>query len=156
MKGIHRHISLWVSDSFRGKWVGPILILEPDEDDPPDLQFYWLTAFHMKSGFGGFLGCHHTIDQTMDLQLVTSEDGWTWERQLNRQPILPLGGPGRFDCGMVFSICGPMRVGDKIYILYGGRAKVHDQQLRYLDRECPHPESGIGIAEIDPDVLDIP
>jgi len=156
LKTIHRRISIWAAPHFRGKWVGPIVVLEPDEGDPPDLQFYWLTAFHLKDGFGGFLACHHTTDQTMDLQLVTSKDGWTWERQLSKQPILPLGEPGRFDCGMVASISGPMRVGEKVYILYLGRAKVHDQQLRHPDRPCPRPESGIGIAEIAPGVLDIP
>lgn len=156
LKNMHRRISIWAADHFRGKWVGPIAVLEPDQDDPPDLQFYWLTAFHLKDGLGGFLACHHTTDQTMDLQLITSKDGWTWERQNDRQPILPVGEPGRFDCGMVFSISGPMRVGDRVYILYGGRARVHDQQLRYPDREGPQPESGIGIAEIDPDLLKIP
>jgi len=156
LRKMHRRISLWATEAFEGKWIGPILILEPDEDDPPDLQFYWLTVFHLKEGFGGFLACHHTIDQTMDLQLVTSKDGWTWDRQNDRQPILAVGGPGRFDCGSVFSISGPMRVADKVYMLYGGRAKVHDQQLRYPDLECPDPEAGIGIAEIDPALVDIP
>jgi len=156
LKNMHRRISLWTVQEFTWKWTGPILILEPDEHDPPDLQFYWLTTFHMKDGFGGFVACHHTIDQTMDLQFVTSKDGWTWERRNDRQPILPVGGPGRFDCGSVFSISGPMRIRDKVFILYGGRAKLHDQQLRYPELECPQPEAGIGLAEIDPAILDIP
>lgn len=156
LRNMHRRISLWTTQQFTWKWTGPILILEPDHDDPPDLQFYWLTVFHMREGYGGFLACHHTIDQHMDLQLVTSKDGWTWERRNDRKPILPVGEPGRFDCGSVFSISGPMRVGEKVYILYGGRAKVHDQQLRYPDQPAPNPDAGMGIAEIDPDLLDIP
>ena len=156
LKMMHRRISIWWTEVFRGKWIGPTVVLAPDESDAPDLQFYWLTVFRMRNGFGGFLSCHHTTDQTMDVQLVTSPDGWTWERQNGRRPILPLGGPGRFDCGMVSSISGPMRVGDKVYILYLGRAKVHDQQLRYPDLECPEPAAGMGLAEVDPSVLDIP
>ena len=50
----------------------------------------------------------------------------------------------------------PMRVGDKAYILYLGRAKVHDQQLRHPELPCPEPAAGIGIAEIDPELLDVP
>jgi len=156
LKGMHRRMSLWTAKSFRGKWLGPTVVLEPDENDPPDLQFYWLTPFHRKNGFGGLLACHHTTDQTMDIQLVTSEDGWTWQRENGRQPILPVGEAGRFDCGMVFSLSGPMRVGNRTYILYSGRATVHDRQLRYPDQERPEPQSGVGIAEIDPAVLDIP
>ncbi|MBT3381778.1 MAG: hypothetical protein HN742_05525 [Lentisphaerae bacterium] len=156
LKNIHRRISLWASESIHGKWIGPIVVLEPDKDDPPDLQFYWLTAFHMKEGFGGFLSCHHTIDQTMDIQLVTSVDGWTWERRNGRRPILPLGALGQFDCGIVSSISGPMRIGDKVYMLYIGRARAHDQKLRYPELECPDPAAGIGIAELDSDVVSIP
>ena len=154
--GIHRRISLWTAGNFYDTWVGPILVLEPDELDPLDLQFYWLTAFPTKTGYGGFLWCHHTIDQTMDIQLVTSPDGWTWDRANDRQPILPVGAPGLFDCGSVASISGPMRVGDKTYILYCGRARTHDQALRCPDLPCPEPDEGIGIAEIEPGVLDIP
>jgi len=156
LRRMHRRISLWPTEHFRGKWIGPITILEPDDDDPPALQFYWLTPFRMRNGYGGFLACHHTIDQTMDLQFVTSKDGWTWERRLDRQPLLPTGEPGRFDCGSVFSISGPMLVGDKVYIPYGGRARLHDQQLRYPDLPCPDPAEGIGLAEVDPSLLDIP
>ena len=131
------------------------MVLEPDRDDPADHQFYWLTAFHTNKGYGGFLEILHTVDQTTDLQLVTSSDGWDWQRQNNRQAILTPGEPGRFDCGMVFSVSGPMRIGDKVYILYGGQSWTHDQQPRYPDVELAGPEAGIGIAEVDPDMLDI-
>jgi len=152
---VHRQISIWAAKTFGRGWIGPIVVLEPDRDDPPDHQFYWLTPFHTKKGYGGFLQILHTVDQTTDLQLVTSRDGWDWQRQNNRQAILTPGEPGRFDCGMVFSTSGPMRVGDKVYILYGGQSWTHDQQPRYPDVELAGPEAGIGMAEVDPGILDI-
>ena len=155
LRKMHRRISIWIAKSFGRGWIGPIVVLEPDRDDPPDHQFYWLTVFHTKKGYGGFLGVHHTIDQTMDLQLVTSEDGWEWQRQNDRRPILTPGGPGRFDCGMVFCTGGPMVIEGRAYILYGGQSWVHDQQLRYPHAEQIGPEAGIGIAEIDPAILDL-
>ena len=152
---MHRRISIWAAKDFGHGFIGPIVVLEPDQDDPPAHQFYWLTVFHTKKGYGGFLGVHHTANQTMELHLVKSEDGWDWERQHDRQPLLTPGGPGRFDAGMVFATSGPMVIGDRAFILYGGQAWLHDQQLRYPDVELTGPDAGIGIAEVDPAILDL-
>jgi len=154
LKGIHRRISLWSSPTFAshvtdGGWVGPITILENDDQDPPDIQFYWLTPFHTPNGFGGFLNCHHTGDQTMDVQLVTSADGWSWQRANNREPIIPLGQAGDFDCGLITAVSPPVEWQGKTFIYYNGRATVHDQQLRYPDQPAPNPLNGIGLAECD-------
>jgi hypothetical protein len=152
---VHRHISIWAAKTFGRGWIGPTVVLEPDEDDPSDHQFYWLTPFHTNKGYGGFLTVLHSDDQTVDLQIVTSLDGWEWQRENNRYPILTPGDPGRFDCGMVFSICGPMRVGEKVYILYGGQSWTHDQRPAYPDVNLEGPEAGIGVAEVDPGILDM-
>jgi hypothetical protein len=155
MTKMHRRISIWAANGFGRRWVGPISVLEPDEDDPPAHQFYWLTVFHTNKGYGGYLQIHDTVEQTEALQLVTSEDGWQWQRQNDRRPILTPGGPGRFDSGMVFATCGPMVIGDKAFILYGGQSWLHDQQLRYPDAEMTGPDAGIGIAEVDPARLNL-
>ena len=152
---MHRRISIWMAKNFGRGWVGPIVVLEPDRDDPPAHQFYWLTAFHTKKGYGGFLAIHHTVHQTMELHLVKSEDGWEWKRQDDRQPLLAPGGPGRFDCGTVLAASGPMLIGDRAFILYGGQSWLHDQTLPYPDAELTGPDAGIGIAEVDPTILDL-
>ena len=154
LKGLHRRISLWHSPNFGtttmgGGWIGPITILEPDRDDPPDLQHYWLTPFHTQSGYGGLLNCHHTIDQTMDVQLVTSDDGWTWRRENNRQPIVPLGNVGTFDCGMTFATCAPIVLKGETLIIYNGRSTVHDGALHYPNESRPDPDNGIGLAVVE-------
>jgi len=150
LKHLHRAISIWQCKAFDGRWLGPVRILEPDGMDAPDLQFYWLTAFKTPAGaYGGFLNCHHTIDQTMDVQLVSSRDGWTWQRELNREPILPLGPRGSFDCGLVSAMGHPVSWEDKVLVFYQGRPTVHDGKMRYPGD--PEVEPGIGVAEFSPD-----
>jgi len=155
LKAIQRVISIWNADEFNGRWVGPTLILEPDEEDASDLQFYWLTPFQTPTGYGGLLNCHHTGDQTMDIQLVSSRDGWTWKRELNRAPLLPLGAPGRFDCGMVMAVSPPVAWKGKSLLFFNARASVHDHQTRYPDQPLPDPAHGIGLAEFTPDLFEI-
>ncbi len=155
LKCKHRVISIWNADEFNGRWVGPTLILEPDEKDAPDLQFYWMTPFQTPTGYGGLLNCHHTGDQTMDIQLVSSRDGWTWKRELNRTPILPLGEAGRYDCGMVTAGTPPVSWRGRTLLFFNARASVHDHQPRYPDQPLPNPEKGIGLAEFSPDLMTI-
>lgn len=79
LKGIHRRLSIWRGPrQFDGSWVGPVTVLEPDGEDPPDLQHYWMVPYATDGGYGGLLLCHHTQDQTMDVQRMASKDGWSW------------------------------------------------------------------------------
>ena len=82
----------------------------------------------------------------MDVQLARSADGFVWERELNRQPILPLGEKGCFDCGMSMTAGAPVRWQDKVLVYYNGRATVHDGKLHYPDEPAPDPIRGIGVA----------
>jgi hypothetical protein len=149
LKGMRREISLWTCrDWKKGWWVGPITVLAPDEKDAPDLQFYWLTPFKTPDGaLGGLINCHHTANQTMDVQLVSSQDGWTWSRENNRHPVLELGAQGRFDCGMVMAVAQPVMWRGRILLCYNGRATVHDGKPYYQDEPLPDPAHGIGLAE---------
>lgn len=150
LKGCHRRISIWTSSSFSDDWIGPVTLLEPDGDDDPDLQFYWLVPFKRdQGGYGGLLNCHHTNDQTMDVQLVGSPDGWTWRRENGRTPLLAPGAPGQFDCGSVIAMAKPVRWRDRVLLYYRGHATVHDRQLRYPDLPPPSPLRGVGLAELD-------
>ncbi len=154
LKEMHRVISGWKCERFDGRWVGPVQILAPDADDAPDLQFYWLTAFKLPAGgYGGFLNCHHTIDQTMDVQLVSSKDGWSWIRENDRNPIFPLGPRGQFDCGLVSVITQPVVWQGRVLVFYQGRPTVHDAQPRYPDDIQPNP--GIGLAEFSLEFLNM-
>jgi hypothetical protein len=150
LKGMHRRISIWTCNVFGGRWVGPITILEPDEKDEPDTQFYWLVPFKAETGgYGGLLNCHHTGDQTMDIQLVSSRDGWTWTRENGRNPLLGLGERGRFDCGSVHAAAQPVKWRGKVLLFYNGHATVHDGRPHYPGDPLPQPAGGIGCAEFD-------
>ncbi|MDA0990706.1 MAG: hypothetical protein O3A51_08150 [Verrucomicrobia bacterium] len=156
LKGMHRRISIWTSGRFAEGWVGPVTILEPDERDDDDLQFYWLTPFKTRDGaYGGFLNCHHTTDQTMDVQLVSSRDGWSWTRENDRTPILPLGPRGQFDCGLIVVAAPPVRWSGRVLVFYNGRPTVHDGQPRFAATGVSDPVGGIGVAEFTDDLLQI-
>ena len=153
LKGMHRRISIWTCDAFDGNWIGPITVLEPDGDDEPDNQFYHLAPFRTSGGYGGLLNCHHTGTQAMDIQLVSSRDGWSWSPENNRNPLLGLGERGRFDCGMVYTSAQPLKWREKVLLYYNGRATVHDGQPYYPGDPLPDPASGIGLAEFSGDLL---
>lgn len=155
LKQIHRRISVWRGPTrFDGGWVGPVTVLEPDSDDPPDLQHYWLVPFAVDDGYLGWLLCHHTGDQTMDVQRVASQDGWQWHRCDDRQPLLPVGPPGSFDCGMVTTKCPPCQWKGRLLLPYNGRPSTHDHRARH-DADAPNPDigPGIGLVELDPEIL---
>ena len=61
----------------------------------------------------------------------------------------------RPQAGLVFATSGPMVIGDRAFILYGGQAWLDDQSLRFPDAEMTGPDAGIGIAEVDPALLDL-
>ena len=153
LRGMRRGISLWSTEAFAGRWIGPIGVLEADAEDPPALQIYWLSAFHTRTGYGGWINCHHTDDQTMDMQLVSSADGFAWEREYDRRTIVAPGGPGRFDAGMVSAYSGPFRWAGKVYNLYSGQSWTHDQKPRYQGDAI---WAGTGVVELEPDAIEIP
>lgn len=153
LRGLHRCISVWQTKGFDQPFIGPALVLQPDAEDAPDLQFYWLsTARTPPGGYIGFLHCHHTVDQTMDAQLVASEDGWNWRRALQREPVLPLGPCGHFDCGMAMTPGAPVALGDRLLVFYHGRPTVHDGKPRFA--EDPVVPNGVGLAEYSPALWD--
>jgi len=152
LKGMRRQISLWVNQQFTPTFTGPITVLQPDERDPYDLQFYWMTPFHAKKGYGGLLHCHHTVSQKMDIQLVSSPDGYTWKRELGRRTLLPLGAPGTFDCGMLTGIAQPVLWQGKTLMFYNGYNRTHDGQAASALKPGM-PKSGIGCAEMKAELL---
>ena len=67
-----RKVSRMVSDDFI-HWRDSRQVLEPDKYDPPDTQFYGLSAFPYGNQFLGLLWVYHTYTQFMDMQLVSSQ-----------------------------------------------------------------------------------
>ena len=125
-----RKVSRMVSDDFV-HWKDEQLILEPDELDEPDTEFYSMAVFPYGSQYLGFLRVFHTYSQLMDVQLASSRDGINWERSARRRVFLPLGfmrneyGGRSFDSGMN-SALAPAIKDDQLWIYYPGFDNLHN------------------------------
>jgi hypothetical protein len=149
----HRVISIWTAEPFPGNWIGPVQVLEPDAKDDYDEQFYWFVPFAHGEGYYGLMNIHHTADQTMDVQLMSSPNGWSWNRELAREPLVPLGPRGSFDSGMVHVSSAPVEWQGKLLLYYNGRATLHDGKARHPEDELPSPAKGVGVVVLDPKVF---
>ena len=69
-------------------WSQGTTIIEPDENDPADLQFYYLAVNHTPAGRVGMLGRYLVEAQTMDIEWCFSKDGINWDRP-QRKAWLP-------------------------------------------------------------------
>ena len=130
-----RKVSRLASDDFI-HWSDDRLVLEPDEHDPPDTEFYGLSAFPYGGQYLGLLWVFHTSPQTMDAQLVSSRDGVHWERGVYRRMFLVLGymvnqySGQSFDSGMVFPVTAPVVRDGQLWIYYSGFDNLHNAPAR--------------------------
>ena len=120
-----RKVARVVSKDFV-HWKDDELVLEPDTLDQPDTEFYGLSPFRYGNQFLGFLWVLHTYSQQIDIQLVSSRDGLTWDRSAHRRIFLPLGfvkngynGRG-FDSEMIMSIAPPAVKDGRLWMYYSG------------------------------------
>ena len=80
-------------------------------------------------------------------QLMSSRDFVHWRRIGDRQPLIPLGADGQWDCGMIMTTNTPLVVGDEIWIYYGGFNVGHaDDELYKRGQSNPDKRAGIGLA----------
>jgi len=118
-------------------WKPAELILVPDKFDDrwieKDLQhtdLYGVSAFPYEAGYVGFLWIFRITDGGSDgpilIELVSSRDGITWQRQEGeRTPILELGASGAWDAGMIVTPNHPLVEKDTIKLFYGGFGGTH-------------------------------
>lgn len=74
-------------------WSERRRVVEPDANDPVDLQFYYLSVTHTERGRVGLLGHYRLDSQTIDLEACYSSDGIHWERP-QRRPWVERDSPG--------------------------------------------------------------
>jgi hypothetical protein len=108
-------------------WTRPRLILAPDAQDG-GTQLYGMVDFPHESLWLGVVQRYRaTTDLTLDLTWGVSHDGRHWSRVEPRDPFVPVGPPGAWDCGNNSpSNNPPIRVGDELYFYYGGRDQSHN------------------------------
>ena len=65
-------------------WSAPELVVQADNRDPWDQQFYHLAVQYHEDWYIGSLGHYRVEDkqQTLDLELIFSRDGRNWERPM--------------------------------------------------------------------------
>ena len=81
----------------------------------------------------------------IEMQLAFSRDGFYWQRAFDRTPIIPRGGLGEWDSGMVYRTAEPHIVGDEIWIHYNG---FRDRHGPPYDFSPTGRTSGIGLARL--------
>ena len=143
-----RKVSRMVSDDFI-HWRDSQEVLAPDKHDPPDTQFYGLSAFPYGNQFLGLLWVYHTYTHFMDIQLVSSRDSIEWERSADRKLFLHLATTNNFkkdafDHGMVYPSSNPIVKDGKVWIYYSGFSNLHNAPSEDHDGQ-------IGLATIRQD-----
>ncbi len=138
-------------------WSVPKCVLTPDAlEDNLDSTLYGMVQFKMGDIYVGMVNILHEVDNTMDVRLLYSRDGWDWRYMNQRHPWLALGAAGSWDQCMVNICNAPIRVGDEMYVYYGGANCHHDWWMLgiYEDLKVPEardrdlPQYGIGMSKM--------
>ena len=134
-RGRKRVVTALISEGRDLERWDETMVIYPDEEDPPNTQFYGMTPF-VYGDNGMIFGFLHAFDYTgpgptnddgpIDAQLVYSRDGRTWHRLEDRSPVIPLGPEGAFDGGMIImTAVGTALHGDELVAYYNGRNYGH-------------------------------
>jgi len=132
-------------------WSKPQLVLEPDERDGLNTQFYGISVTLYEGIYVGMLWVFH-IDAdghlgggkdrgTIDVQLASSRDGVKWERAGDRRTFIPNGPPADWDSRIIQCACRSVVLADKILIYYNGTRLKHGEGGR-------SSKSQIGLATL--------
>ena len=104
-------------------WTQPELVLFPDLDDEPDIEFYGMSVFERHGWHFGLLEYWDGARDLLATHLAISRDGIHWMRPA-RTPFI---GPA-FDWNRAWSGCasnGPLFIRDQMVFYFGGRWTSH-------------------------------
>jgi hypothetical protein len=128
-RGNTRFISRIASKDLWQLWDSmPYTVLIPDADDGG--RFYSMPTMRYGGVYLGFVTQFHETPQKIEAELVYSRDGFDWHRLPGRPLLIPVGGEGTWDSGMVFTADRLIEVGDEWWLYYTGHNGYHDE----LDR----------------------
>jgi hypothetical protein len=126
-------------------WTPPELVLKPDLEDSPNMEFYGMAVFPYAGLFLGALERMYRVPDVIDTELAVSRDTRKWTRTRARSCFLPRGSKGCWDSDWVNPAhSAPIRVGEVLYIFYSGRSAAH---------QVPYPLTqgaiGLGVLRLD-------
>ena len=105
-------------------------VIQRDDRDPVDQQFYYLSATYTPKGRVGMLGHYRCQAQTMDLEWCFSPDGLTWHRPY-RSAWLPRGDEKQPDSYGIYSGSCLVQHRRKWYLFYTGVNSAHNGKHSY-------------------------
>ncbi|HZT32369.1 MAG TPA: hypothetical protein VFA33_20945 [Bryobacteraceae bacterium] len=160
IRGHRRRVFHTITSTDFENWTQPVLSLYPDlEDDAGSLarieevrpildrpddaalmrtEFYGMGFYPSESCTLGFAWVF-TINNNarygnqegpFELQLAVSRDLMNWQRPF-RTPCVPRGTIGEWDCGIFVTQSRALRVGDEIWLYYGGANYTHGTPCLY-------------------------
>ncbi|HZQ21653.1 MAG TPA: hypothetical protein VFA89_02540 [Terriglobales bacterium] len=149
-------------------WTKPVVILKPDDRDPPTLQIYGMMGFNYEGMYLGLADIFHSQDSgpnafTVDVQLALSRNGEDWWRAGNRQTFFGTGPENAWDRYRVYEAnTPPISVGNELWFYYRGDATRHTPPapewrqgppwFAHIDPAEPLPSSmpasGMGLAKL--------
>ena len=106
-------------------WNDPELIIYPGENDPDDLQFYYLAISRHGEWKIGFLGRYLCKAQTIDIEISFSRDGKKWLRPLH-QPWIKRGKAGEPDSKAIYPSSHLLDMGNYWLFYYTGCSHLHN------------------------------
>ena len=128
-------------------WSRPQLVLTPDDQDPPWVEFHTTPVFFYNACYFSPLQIldRGTRGGVVDIELATSRDGLHWERPFRKPYWLERGHGQAFDSGSLFVCPQAVVLEDEIRFYYGaysqGATGSDDYSLA----------SGIGVATLPRD-----
>ena len=145
-----RSVRFIYSDDFIHWSLHPDLLTPDSLDDQLNPGFYThlygLPVFPVGEQYVGLLWVFKAHDVSgltgkVDVQLVSSHDGISWQREDgDRPPILALGNKSSWDDGQIYTSIQPIHVGHELWLYYSGCNLEHGSNL--YDTVC-----SIGLAK---------
>jgi len=136
------------------RWSAPELLLTPDDEDSPDVEFHTTPVFHYQNRY---LCLNQVLRRAgergnlmIDIELMVSRDGVAWERPYRKTPFLPRNPAGGFDGGSMFTNANPIVLDGQIRFYYGAYPGTAVGGTRGPARD-PYGDTGVGLASIPRD-----
>ncbi len=125
-KANHRMISRLSSPELWTMWSQmPTTVLLPDAGDAD--RFYAMPTFRYGGVYFGFLHHLRQVPMSVEVELVTSRDGFNWRRSASGQKLIPVGTDTEWDRGMVYAADRVIENGDEWWLYYSGHGDYHNE-----------------------------
>jgi hypothetical protein len=129
-------------------WSKAQFILGPDDQDDPETEFHTSPVFFYNDRYFCLNQIfNRRLKGAIDIELMTSRDGYAWNRSLRHEFFLARSKQGLFDSRSIFTNSTPVFLDDQIRFYYGA----YNQSPVGGVKSEPGQRSGVGMAWIPRD-----